>query len=75
MKRYMYAKIPADKAISLGIERGRKILPDGHVLINEGDLFAYGKSDDSFEDKVAGLGGVILTNVEAKQELDKTMKS
>lgn len=75
MKRYMYAKIPADQAVSLGIEKGRRTLHDGHILINEGDLFAFGNPDESFEDKVVRLGGTVLTNVEAKQELYKARKS
>ena len=71
----MYAKIPADRAVSLGIDKGRKVLQDGYILINEGDLFTFGNPEESFADKVIRLNGTALTNIEAKQELDKTKQS
>lgn len=71
----MYAKIPKDRADGLGIGRGRKLLPDGYILVNESDLFTACVEGESFEAKVTGLGGAVLTNVEAKQELDKIRKS
>ena len=72
MKRYQYAKIPSHSADMLGdVVKHRKRTVSGYVIINESDLLLYGNADDTFEDKVEQLGGVPLTNIEAKQELQK----
>lgn len=72
MKRYQYAKIPSHSADMLGdVVTHRKRTVSGDVIINESDLLLYGNADDTFEDKVEQLGGVPLTNIEAKQELQK----
>ena len=72
MKRYLYAKIPGHSADVLGeVVKHRKRTLSGEVIINESDLLLYGNAEDSFEDKVKQLSGVPLTNIEAKQELQK----
>ena len=71
MRAYRYSKIPHGKAVELGLHKLRSSTSDGCVIINESDLMTYGKSEDSFEDKVASLDGKVLSNLEARQELKK----
>lgn len=75
MKQYLYAKIPAASASSLGLDKVRKQLPDGSYIVNESDLLTYGDSSQSFAEKVTKLKGKIITSFEAKTELQKARKS
>lgn len=68
---YRYAKIPYPRAVELGLEKIRRRISSGEVIINESDLLTYG-DDDPFESKVQGLGGTVLTALQAKQEIDKS---
>ena len=70
--KYSYAKIPYAKAVLVGVDKIRKRTAAGDVIINEGDLLTYGKGDD-FKKKVKQLGGSVLTALEAKAELEKTL--
>ncbi|MGM9739358.1 MAG: hypothetical protein ACI3ZP_02035, partial [Candidatus Cryptobacteroides sp.] len=67
-----YAKIPYVNAVLLGVDKIRKRTVNEDVIINEGDLLTYGRNDD-FKDKVKQLGGTVLTALEAKIELEKTL--
>lgn len=71
MRAYRYIKIPYGRAVELGLHKLRAETSDGCVIINESDLMTYGSPEDSFEDKVASLEGVVLSNLEARQELKK----
>ncbi len=71
MRTYRYIKISRDNAVKLGLQDLRASTSDGCVIINESDLLTYGDEADSLEDKVAKLEGKILSNVEARQELNK----
>lgn len=70
--KYSYAKIPYAQAVLVGVDKIRKRTATGDVIINEGDLLTYGKGGD-FKKKVKQLGGTILTALEAKRELEKTL--
>lgn len=70
--KYSYAKIPYTQAVLVGVDKIRKRTAAGEVIINEGDLLAYGKGGD-FEKKVKQLGGTVLTALDAKRELEKTL--
>lgn len=69
---YRYAKIPFTAAESLGLSGIRRRTADGQVIVNEGDLLAYGKGGD-FARKVKRLGGKVLTAGEARGEIEKTL--
>lgn len=71
MKQYQYAKIPATKAMELGLDKIRKATSSGWYVINESDLITSGFPGQTFTDKVQFLGGTVLTAREAKQELTK----
>ena len=68
---YIYAKVPFQIAVDLGLSKSRKRTVSGEVIINESDLLTYGKGSD-FKKKVKQLGGTVLTALEAKRELEKT---
>ena len=72
MRIYYYAKIPLVSAVALGLDKIRRHTPSGDVIINESDLLTYGTVNSTFEQKVAALGGQVLTALEAQQELQKT---
>lgn len=69
MRQYKYAKIPLQGATALGLCGIRKKTASGDYIINESDVSVYGEVGDSFEDKIERLGGTVLTNQQAKQEL------
>lgn len=71
MRQYKYAKIPMRSAASLGLDRFRKQTVSGEYIINESDMSMYGEAGDTFEDKIERLGGTVLTNLQARQELLK----
>jgi len=56
----------------LGLDKIRRHIPSGDVIINESDLLTYGSEGYTFEQKVEELNGKVLTALEAKQELQKT---
>ena len=63
-----YAKIEIKKLPDRNIAN-RRLVHDGHVMINEKDI--SGMLTGSFEDAVESLGGTVLTSHEAKVELSK----
>lgn len=69
---YRYAKIPYAKAVLIGVDKIRKRTVTGDVIINEGDLLTYGKGSD-FKKKVKQLGGTVLSALDAKKEIEKTL--
>ncbi len=69
MRQYKYAKIPQRSAAALSIGGIRKRTASGDYIINESDVSMYGEAGDTFEDKIERLGGTVLTNLQAKQEL------
>lgn len=56
----------------MGLDKIRRHIPSGDVIINESDLLTYGSEGYTFEQKVEELNGKVLTALEAKQELQKT---
>lgn len=71
MRSYRYIKISYGIAVELGLQKLRSKTSDGCIIINESDLMTYGSPEDSFDDKVAALGGKVLSNIEARVELKK----
>lgn len=69
--KYKYAKVPISYAEQLGVLGIRQKTASGDVIINEGDALCFGKPGESFEEKVKKMGGTILNNFTAKQELKK----
>lgn len=70
MREYMYALIPVDKAPELNISGTRHRLGE-ELLICESDVSTYGEPGESFESKVDRLGGIVITDTEAEQLLNK----
>lgn len=66
MRKYKYALIPIDRASELSVV-GMRFRTRQELLINESDASTYGEPGESFEDKVDRLGGLVITNTEAKQ--------
>ena len=63
-----YAKIEIKKLPDRNIAN-RRLVHDGHVMINEKDI--SGMLTGSFEDAVEALGGKVFSSHEAKVELSK----
>ena len=70
MRKYKYALIPIDRASELGIS-GVRFRTEQELLINESDTSTFGEPDESFEDKVDRLGGMVITNADAKQIINR----
>jgi hypothetical protein len=63
--KFSYVKLPFLTAQSLGLDKNRQRDKDGNVIINQSDLFAIGEPDETLAEKVARLGGALLTHTEA----------
>lgn len=70
MRQYKYALIPIDRASDLKITGTRHQLGE-EMLIGECDTSTYGDRDESFDSKVDRLGGMVITEQEAKELLNQ----
>lgn len=70
MREYKYALIPVDKVAELNISGTRHRLGE-ELLICESDASTYGEPDEPFESKVDRLRGIVITDQEAEQLLNK----
>lgn len=66
--KYLYAKIPLEWAVKIGVDKSRRHTRTGEVIINESDIHCFGNNED-FPTKIKRMGGIILSNLEAKNEL------
>lgn len=69
MKQYLYITISEQTAHDYGFDQYRLQTSDGGYIINESDLLTVGNAGDTLDQKVSAIGGTLLTNMEAKIEL------
>lgn len=70
MRKYKYALVPIDRASELNIS-GVRFRTGQEMLINESDTSTFGEPGESFENKIDRLGGLVITNTEAKQIINR----
>jgi hypothetical protein len=64
-----YAKIEITELPDSDIFQRKRLCSGNHILLNEKDVLSLGEG--TFEEIVTRLGGVILSNHDAKVELSK----
>jgi hypothetical protein len=71
--KFSYVKLPFLAAQNLGLDKNRQRDRDGNVIINQSDLSTVGEPDETLAEKVERLGGVLLTNIEALELIQKSL--